>query len=267
MLLLMNAARRFPAEAPPQTAAARVGPAHVLIPLGAALPLLPRVTTGALIAIGTAICGGSAIAAVTPVLRPKEEQVTVALATVFLLNALALFVFPAIGHRVGLDEERFGLWAALAIHDTSSVVGAAMAYGPRALEVATTVKLARALWIVPITFAIGFAMARRERTNAADEATGAPREATRAPSAKPWFIAGFLAVAACVTFVPAMRPAGHAVSELAKHAMASTLFLIGAGLTRPALRAVGVRPFVQGAALWIAVAGLSLGALVFHVIR
>jgi len=116
---------------------------------------------GLLIAVGTAICGGSAIAAVAPVIRARSHQVSVALATVFLLNAAALVLFPPIGHAVGLGQDGFGLWAALAIHDTSSVVGAGLAYGPRALEVATTVKLARALWIVPVTLGIGWMEARR----------------------------------------------------------------------------------------------------------
>ena len=229
--------------------------------LGALLTRVLRVDSniGLLITVGTAICGGSAIAAVSPALRPKEHEVTVALATVFLLNGIALFVFPLVGHAVGLDQDHFGLWSALAIHDTSSVVGASMAYGPRALEVATTVKLARALWIVPLTIAIGAMVARR----APRDGSGASAPST---TAKPWFIAGFLAAAAVVTFVPALRPAGHLVSDLAKHLMSATLFLIGAGLTRAAVRAVGVRPLVHGVTLWIVVAGLSLAALVFHVI-
>src|SRR5262249_22271999 len=128
----------------------------VALGLGTLLARALRVgsRTGLLISVGTAICGGSAIAAAAPALRAKEHEVTVALATVFLLNGAALFLFPAIGHAVGLDQTRFGLWAALAIHDTSSVVSASMSFGQRALEVATTVKLARALWIVPVTFAI-----------------------------------------------------------------------------------------------------------------
>jgi uncharacterized integral membrane protein (TIGR00698 family) len=217
-------------------------------------------TTGALISIGTAICGGSAIAAVAPTLRANEDEITVALATVFVLNAVALFAFPLIGHAVGLDQEHFGLWAAIAIHDTSSVVGASMAYGPRALEVATTVKLARALWIVPVTMVVAARVARRDRTS-----LGAPT-ATAAKAQRPWFIAGFLAAAALFTFLPAFRPLGLALSALSHHTMAATLFLIGASLTRPALRAVGARPLVQGVVLWVLVAGLSLTALVVRVI-
>ncbi len=130
--------------------------------------------TGLLISVGTAICGGSAIAAVAPVLRAREQEISVALATVFLLNALALVVFPPLGHAAGLGQEAFGLWSALAIHDTSSVVGAGLAYGPRALEVGTTVKLARALWIVPLTLALGWLAPRR---------ASAPADA---PSFPPW---------------------------------------------------------------------------------
>jgi uncharacterized integral membrane protein (TIGR00698 family) len=226
--------------------------------LGALLARVLRVggTTALLIAVGTAICGGSAIAAVSPVARAKEHEVTVALATVFLLNAVALLVFPLIGHVAGLDQDRFGLWAALAIHDTSSVVGAAMTFGPRALEVATVVKLTRALWIVPVTLGVGFFVARRPTLAATKQG----------PVARPWFIAGFLAAAALATAFPSLAPLGHRVSNGARHAMAATLFLIGAGLTRPALRAVGVRPLLMGVALWVAMAGLSLGGIVMGVL-
>ena len=209
--------------------------------------------TGLLISIGTAICGGSAIAAAAPTLRPREDEVAVALATVFLLNAVALFVFPLIGHAVALDQEHFGLWAALAIHDTSSVVGAAMAYGPQALEVATVVKLARALWIVPVTLGLGWMVSHRR---------GAPGDGRVHKAPKPWFIAAFLGAAAVVTTFPSLRPIGHQVSSVAKHLMSATMFLIGAGLTRSALRTMGVLPFLMGAALWLVVAGLSLCAVV-----
>ncbi len=209
---------------------------------------------GLLISIGTAICGGSAIAAVVPVLRPKEHEVSVALGTVFLLNAVALFVFPVIGHAVGLAPGQFGLWSALAIHDTSSVVGAAMQYGPKALEVATTVKLARALWIVPLTLAVG-AWQRRTRG-----------EAPQGKARRPWFILGFIMAAAIVTWIPALQPAGHVVAAVSRQALVLTLFLIGANLTRSAVRAVGVRPLAQGLALWGSMAGLSLGSIALHLI-
>jgi uncharacterized integral membrane protein (TIGR00698 family) len=156
---------------------------------------------GLLISIGTAICGGSAIAAAAPVLRARPHQVSVALATVFLLNGVALVLFPPMGHLAGLSQNAFGLWAALAIHDTSSVVGAGLAYGPRALAVATTVKLARALWIVPMTLGLGFWVARRQR-----RAGAAGTEADSVPVKKPWFIGGFLLVAALDPGAAARRP-------------------------------------------------------------
>ena len=149
-----------------------------------------------------------------------------------------------------LSQEAFGLWAALAIHDTSSVVGAGLAYGPRALEVATTVKLARALWIVPLTLLIGWWVARR-----GEAGPEAP------PVRQPWFIAGFLAVAALVTFVPILHTAGQLVAVAARRVLVLTLFLIGAGLSREALRAVGFRPFLQGLLLWLLVGSLGLGAV------
>jgi uncharacterized integral membrane protein (TIGR00698 family) len=210
---------------------------------------------GLLISVGTAICGGSAIAAVAPVVRARANQVSVALATVFLLNAVALLIFPPIGHAFGLSQDAFGLWAALAIHDTSSVVGAGLAYGPRALEVATTVKLARALWIVPVTLFIGYLEARRRK------AAGTEPEAADAPPVKkPWFIAGFLVMAAVVTWIPALRSSGHWVGFAAQRVLVLTLFLIGAGISRTALREVGVRPLLQGLILWIMIgaAGLAL---------
>ncbi|MBS2020996.1 MAG: putative sulfate exporter family transporter, partial [Deltaproteobacteria bacterium] len=148
--------------------------------------------TSLLVSVGTAICGGSAIAAVAPAIRAKDEDVSVALVSVFLLNAIALVIFPSIGHALHMSEDAFGLWSALAIHDTSSVVGAATTYGTRALEVATAAKLARALWIVPVTFAIAAKRARDLPDDAGP--TAAPK--------RPWFIAGFLLVAAIVTYVP-----------------------------------------------------------------
>ncbi len=204
---------------------------------------------GTLISVGTAICGGSAIAAMVPVLRPKEHEVSVALATVFLLNAIALFLFPAVGHAVGLSETQFGLWSALAIHDTSSVVGAAVAYGGAAVGVATTVKLARALWIVPLT--IGIAQVRRLREP----------NAVAGKAKRPWFILGFIVAAALVTWVPVLRPAGQVVSGLSKQLLVLTLFLIGANLSRDALRSVGLRPLLQGGLLWGAMGSLSLAAI------
>ena len=240
---------------------ARVGAHGVLytvagITLALALgALLTRVLgvgriVGTLISVGTAICGGSAIAAVVPVLRAKDHEASVALATVFLLNAVALFIFPPIGHLLGLSDSQFGLWAALAIHDTSSVVGAAVAWGGAAVPIATTVKLARALWIVPLTLGIAWWHARTSG------------EVAQGKAKRPWFIAGFLLAAALVTYVPGLQHAGHLVSAVAKQALVVTLFFIGANLTRAALAAVGVRPLLLGVLLWILSASLSAGAIV-----
>lgn len=195
---------------------------------------------GLLITVGTAICGGSAIAAVTPVIRAKSHSVSVALGTVFILNAIALLIFPTIGHYFNMPERAFGLWSALAIHDTSSVVGASVTYGPIAAEVGTTVKLARALWIVPITLLIG--LFNRS-------ANGDAR--TESKSKKPWFILWFILVAALVTWVPALRPTGHVLDLLAKRLLVLTLFLIGLGLSRETLKSVGVKPLLFGISLWI----------------
>ncbi|MCM2249321.1 MAG: putative sulfate exporter family transporter [Geothrix sp.] len=224
----------------------------LVLALGLGLARLLKVDreAGLLISVGTAICGGSAIAAVAPVIRAREQAISVALATVFLLNAAALVIFPPLGQAAGLGQEAFGLWSALAIHDTSSVVGAGLVYGPRALEVATTVKLARALWIVPLTLGLGWFMARWE-----------PPSADAPPVKKPWFIAGFLAMAALVTFVPALQVPGHWVAAAARRILVLTLFLIGAGLSREALKNVGLRPFLQGLLLWLIVGSLGLGAV------
>ena len=200
--------------------------------------------TSLLITVGTAICGGSAIAAAAPVLGADDEEISVSLGTVFLLNSAALLIFPWIGHRLGLGESAFGLWAALAIHDTSSVVGAALQYGPAALAIATTVKLARALWIVPVTLGMGAASGHR--------AGGAK---------KPWFILGFLALAAATTFFPQLRAPGLWAAAVARRLLVLTLFLIGLGLSRRTLHAVGVRPLALGLALWAAAAVGVLAAI------
>jgi uncharacterized integral membrane protein (TIGR00698 family) len=207
--------------------------------------------TSILISIGTAICGGSAIAAVAPAIRAKPQSVSVALGTVFLLNAAALVLFPIVGHYFELSQRQFGLWSALAIHDTSSVVGAGMQYGSEALQIGTTVKLARALWIVPLTLGIGF-MNRQS-----DDPTS-PRVK------KPWFILGFLLVAALVTWVPWLREVGGYIDSAAKKGLILTLFLIGSNLTRETLRSVGLRPLLQGIFLWFFV---SISALIFFKIN
>jgi uncharacterized integral membrane protein (TIGR00698 family) len=216
--------------------------------LGALLTKVLRIPLkiGALVTVGTAICGGSAIAAIAPVLRADEEEAGVALGTVFVLNAVALFAFPA-----------FGFWAALAIHDTSSVVGAGQAYGATALQVATTVKLARALWIVPLTFAVGAWAKRRLHTGT----TGTTQRAQ-----PPWFIAGFLVAAALTTYVEVLHGAGLVTSRVAAHLLSATLFLIGAGITRASLAKVGARPLLHGVLLWMVVASLSLVAVLRGVV-
>lgn len=215
-----------------------------------------RRDTSLLVSVGTAICGGSAIAAVAPVLRAEDEDTSLALATVFLLNAAALLIFPVIGRQAHLSEHAFGLWAALAIHDTSSVVGASAGYGNEALVVATATKLARALWIVPVTLGLGFWLARRE----------APAQA-RAKTKRPWFILGFLLAAACVTFLPVLQPAGRVVAEVAKRSLVLTLFLLGLGLSRERLAKVGPRPLLQGLLLWILVGTGTLAAILAEWIR
>ncbi|HUA36205.1 MAG TPA: putative sulfate exporter family transporter [Candidatus Binataceae bacterium] len=211
--------------------------------------------TSLLVTVGTAICGGSAIAAVAPAIRAKSHEVSVALATVFFLNAVALLIFPAIGHHFAMSQEQFGVWSALAIHDTSSVVGAAMQYGARALEIATTIKLTRALWIVPVTLVIGVIWNR-----GSEEASGGKAK-------RPWFILGFLAAAALVTWLPSLKPAGHVIFLGAQRSLVITLFLIGSGLSRSALQVVGRRPLMQGFFLWVIMGSATLGAILLGWIR
>ena len=209
-------------------------------------------TVSVLITAGTGICGGSAIAAVGPAIGASREAMSVALATVFVLNGVALYVFPPIGHLVGLSEHQFGVWAALAIHDTSSVVGAAASYGPVALNEATTLKLARALWILPLALIAPLLMGRPSGMR------------PRLPI--PWFI-GFFVLASVARAGAEAAGAGDVIawfdqaSRLARTALVLTLFLIGAGLSRAQLRAVGARPFVYGVLLWVAVAGVTLAAV------
>src|SRR5579871_4331830 len=204
-------------------------------------------TQSLLISFGTAICGGSAIAAMGPVLEANEEEMAVSLGTVFVLNSVALLLFPFIGWHLHLSQTQFGLWSALAIHDTSSVVGAGARYGATALAVGTTVKLARALWIVPL--AIATAMLRK----------------SNARIQYPWFILYFCIAAVAATYVPHLLPQSAglfaALNKLGRAALTVVLFLIGTGITRKTLHQVGTRPLLQGITLWIAVAGLSLYAI------
>ena len=193
-----------------------------------------------LISVGTSICGGSAIAAAAPVLKAKAHDVAIASATVFALNAVALLVFPPVGHALGFTETQFGYWAALAIHDTSSVVGAGFQYCPTALEVGTTVKLARALWIIPVTLFLSFF------------AAPAAEDGKRAVKFKvPWFIPGFLIAAAIVTWLPGLSEAGGVIKNISKYLMVTTLFLIGANLSREKLKELGLKPVLHGVILWI----------------
>lgn len=203
-----------------------------------------------LITFGTAICGGSAIAAIAPAIRAEAHDISVALAIVFVLNAIALFVFPVIGHHLQLTQEQFGLWSALAIHDTSSVVGATLQYGPQALETGTTVKLARALWIVPLTLIIGWVYSHF----IFKKMPAKPGQTLK----KPWFILGFLLASAIVTWIPFMKTPGFYIRMLAEAGLVLTLFCIGANLSRSTLQAMGLRPFIQGFLLWLAMGSVTL---------
>ncbi len=211
---------------------------------------------GFLISAGTAICGGSAIAAVGPVVSADEEEMSVALGTVFILNSIALLIFPMIGASLHLSQSQFGLWAALAIHDTSSVVGAGAKYGALALAVATTVKLARALWIVPMT--LGTAAVRRRMNGTEAE----PRAELRGASMQwPWFILFFVLAAIANTFLPAGRSEFHGLARMGIVGLTATLYLIGSGVSRATLKQVGVRPLIQGVLLWLIVAVASITAI------
>ncbi len=200
-------------------------------------------TTAALVSFGTAICGGSAIAAMAPVMDAEDDEIAVSLATVFTLNAVALFLFPIIGHLLHLNQTIFGTWAGMAIHDTSSVVGAASVYGAKALAVGTTVKLSRALWITPIVLVVSW------------------RNRSTGKKAFPWFIVGFILAAAISTMIPQFATQWHWLARIAKQLLIVTLFLIGAGLSRELLKRVGARPMFQGITLWLLVGSLTLVAL------
>jgi uncharacterized integral membrane protein (TIGR00698 family) len=206
--------------------------------------------TSALISSGTAICGGSAIAAVAPVIDAQAEEMSVSLGTVFVLNSIALFLFPIIGHALDITQNQFGVWSAIAIHDTSSVVGASQTYGPEALAIATTVKLARALWIAPIAFLFAYLYRKNDSE-------------TKAKIAIPWFILLFLLATIIRTYAPSVVQPSifDALVNLAKAGMTITLFLIGASLSRKTLKAVGFRPLLQGVLLWIVISTVSLWAV------
>ena len=200
--------------------------------------------TSYLISSGTAICGGSAIAAVGPVIKAKDSDMSVALATIFVLNAIALFVFPVLGQWLGLTQQEFGTWAAIAIHDTSSVVGAGAAYGEEALQVATTIKLTRALWIIPLALVTSFIFKSEGKKVSI-----------------PWFILWFIVAILINTYLlDAVPQVGKAISGLARKGLVITMFFIGASLSTNVLKAVGVKPLVQGVLLWLVI---SIGSLAY----
>ena len=203
--------------------------------------------TSYLISSGTAICGGSAIAAVGPVLKAKDTEMSVALGTVFILNAIALFVFPVIGHALDMTQQQFGMWAAIAIHDTSSVVGAGAAYGEEALQVATTIKLTRALWIIPLALATSFIFKSKGQKISI-----------------PWFILFFVMAMIFNTYVLSTTEVGttigHYINDFARKSLTITLFFIGASLSRDVLKSVGIKPLIQGVLLWIII---SLSTLAY----
>ncbi|HEY1657887.1 MAG TPA: putative sulfate exporter family transporter [Candidatus Sulfotelmatobacter sp.] len=207
----------------------------LLVGMGLGVLFRVRRVPAFLISTGTAICGGSAIAAVGPITEASDEEMAVALGTVFMLNSVALLTFPQIGAALKMTQQQFGLWAALAIHDTSSVVGAAAKYGTVALGIATTVKLARALWIVPVS--LGTALVR----------------GAKAKIQWPWFIAFFCLAAVCKTYLPAGTPAYSLAVKVAKIGLTATLFLIGSGISVATIKRVGHRPLLQGIILWLIV--------------
>lgn len=200
--------------------------------------------TSYLISAGTAICGGSAIAAISPVIKAEEKQISVALGTIFILNSAALFLFPFIGHQLNLSQSQFGMWCAIAIHDTSSVVGAASKYGPQALEIATTVKLARALWIIPVAFLSTFIFKNKE-----------------SKIKIPYFIGLFVLAMIANTYIPFIQQYNHYLTNIAKAGLTLTLFLIGCGLNRKTISSVGFKPLIQGVILWVIIATAALWAV------
>lgn len=200
--------------------------------------------TSYLISSGTAICGGSAIAAVGPVIKAKDSDMSVALATIFVLNAIALFIFPVLGGWLGLTQQEFGTWAAIAIHDTSSVVGAGAAYGEEALQVATTIKLTRALWIIPLALVTSVIFKNGGKKISI-----------------PWFILWFIVAILVNTYLlDGMPEIGKAISGLARKGLIVTMFFIGASLSTDVLKAVGVKPLLQGILLWLVI---SIGTLAY----
>nr|WP_225986828.1 putative sulfate exporter family transporter [Rufibacter sp. LB8] len=200
-----------------------------------------------LISAGTAICGGSAIAAVAPAIKASDKEISVALGIVFILNALALLVFPFIGNKLQLSQEQFGVWAAIAIHDTSSVVGAATEFGEKALEIATTLKLTRVLWILPMVLVTGFLFKSEGKASF------------------PKFILFFLVASLFNTFLSGLSEVYGWLTILAKKGLIISLFLTGAGISLSLLKTISIRPFLQGIILWVIVATSSLLAVYYLV--
>ncbi|MDQ2985181.1 MAG: putative sulfate exporter family transporter [Armatimonadota bacterium] len=211
-----------------------------------------RPVAGLLVSTGTAICGGSAIAAMSTVMDADQEDVSVAVGTVFILNAIALIMFPPLGHYFGLSQHQFGTWAGIAIHDVASVVGAGKQYGPEALDVGTAVKLSRVLYLIPITIIAAWWVSRTARKDAD----------TKGASAFPWFILGFVAASLIRTYIPVIAGEAATIKLVASIGLACALYLIGSGITRSTLQKVGIKPLVQGVVLW---AFISIAA--FFVVR
>lgn len=207
------------------------------------------VRSSVLISAGTAICGGSAIAAMSSVINAIESEISIAMGTVFVLNAIALYIFPPLGHALHLTPTQFGTWAGVAIHDISSVVGAASHFGLSALETATAVKLSRALWIIPVSL---LAIAMHPQSHRVHQSQAHPAISI------PWFIGLFLVASMLRTFVPAIAPLVPEITHFSTTGLTLTLFLIGAGLSRQTLRAVGWKPMVQGVMLWVFISVSSL---------
>ncbi len=203
-------------------------------------------TISYLISSGTAICGGSAIAAVAPIAGANDDEISVSLGTVFLLNAIALFIFPPIGRLIGFTQEQFGMWAAIAIHDTSSVVGAGAAYGDIALQIATMVKLTRALWIIPLALFTMFIFKNKS-----------------GKIAIPWFILFFVLAMLINTYFALPDRLTAALLYMAKQGMTITLFLIGSGLSVASLKRVGARPLILGVLLWLFISITSAGVILY----
>lgn len=201
--------------------------------------------TSYLISTGTAICGGSAIAAVSTIARSNEKQISTALGTVFILNSVALLLFPWIGHLFHLSQHQFGVWAAIAIHDTSSVVGAAQKYGAQALQIATTIKLERALWIIPFSVLSVFVFKSESKKVKI-----------------PWFIFLFVIAMLVNSFLPDIHPVSSVIVSASKIGLKITLFLIGSGLTRELLKSVGLKPMFQGVMLWLFISVVSLTVII-----